>query len=319
MDTKVVTISAAQAGERLDRILAATTDLSRSRLKQLIEAGHVEGPKTDRALDPAHKARVGETYTIHIPPPIAAAPEPHSMALSIIFEDEDIVVIDKPAGLVVHPAPGHHEDTLVNALLAHCGASLSGIGGVRRPGIVHRIDKDTSGLIVAAKNDEAHRHLSELFAQHAVAREYQAVIWGVPSPAEGVVSGNIGRHRTDRKRMAVLEKGGRAAVTHYALEQSFGLGAALVRCRLQTGRTHQIRVHMAAIGHPLIGDPVYGRTTSARRSRLDPAPLAAALTFPRQALHASHLGFPHPRSGALLQWDSSLPQDMRNLINSLAR
>jgi len=215
--------------------------------------------------------------------------------------------------MVVHPAPGNPDNTLVNALIAHCGDSLSGIGGVKRPGLVHRIDKDTSGLVVAAKNDAAHKALSEAFAAHAIEREYRCFVWGLPSPKSGTIEGNIGRHGIDRKRMTIVKSGGKHAVTHYQVTRVFGLGAAELACQLETGRTHQIRVHLAAIGHPLIGDPVYGRVTPSRRKT---HPAAAA--FPRQALHAAVLGFDHPRTGKKLRWETPLPADLVELSVALS-
>jgi 23S rRNA pseudouridine1911/1915/1917 synthase len=218
----------------------------------------------------------------------------------------------------VHPAAGNPDGTLVNALIAHCGESLSGIGGERRPGIVHRIDKETSGLLVAAKNDAAHQALSAAFAAHAIERAYLCLVWGVPSPSAGSIEGNIGRDPKDRKRMAVVARGGKSAHTDYRVLRPFGLAAALVECRLKTGRTHQIRVHMAKIGHPLIGDPTYGKATQARRARLGPAARAAAERFPRQALHAALLGFQHPRTGEYLSWNSESPADFKALEQALA-
>ena len=317
-----VAIADAQAGERLDRALAAARpELSRSRLKALIEQGHLRllGPAGSAATidDPALRVKPGQVFALTLPAAAPAQPVGQTMDLKIAYEDDDLIVIDKPAGLVVHPAPGNPDRTLVNALIAHCGASLSGIGGERRPGIVHRIDKDTSGLIVAAKNDAAHKALSEAFAAHDIERAYLCLVWGVPAPLSGEITGNIGRHPVDRKRMAVVAKGGKHAVTRYRVLKSFGLGAALVECRLLTGRTHQIRVHMAKIGHPLIGDPVYGKPTPARRARLSPAARKAAEGFPRQALHAALLGFRHPRTGEALAWRSELPPDLQALELSL--
>jgi 23S rRNA pseudouridine1911/1915/1917 synthase len=258
-------------------------------------------------------------FTISIPPAREAKPAGQAIALDVIHEDDDLIVINKPAGMVVHPAPGNPDATLVNALIAHCGASLSGIGGELRPGIVHRLDKDTSGLIVAAKNDAAHRTLSAAFAAHDIERAYQAVVWGVPARAHGDIAGNIGRHPVDRKRMAIVKRGGKPALTHYKVMRRFGRGASLVECRLATGRTHQIRVHLAALGHPVIGDPVYGRSTPARQAALEPLSRAAVKDFRRQALHAYLLGFLHPRTGEKLRWEAKLPQDMISLINSLER
>jgi 23S rRNA pseudouridine1911/1915/1917 synthase len=267
--------------------------------------------------DPSYRVKPGEEYELLIPAPEAAEPVGQAIALDIVYEDRDLIVVDKPAGMVVHPAPGNPDNTLVNALIAHCGESLSGIGGVKRPGIVHRIDKDTSGLIVAAKNDPAHQALSAAFAAHHIERAYLCLVWGLPSPLAGEITGNIGRHPVDRKRMAVMSRGGKPAITHYRVLKSFGLGAALVECRLLTGRTHQIRVHMAKIGHPLIGDPVYGKPTAARRGRLSPEARKAAEAFPRQALHATLLGFDHPRTGAHLSWVSESPADFSRLERTL--
>src|SRR5262249_36669035 len=314
------TVTSTEAGERLDRCLAAALpELSRSRLKLLIEQGNLS--KADAAGkvgqtidDPSYRVKPGEEYTLIIPAPEAAEPVGQDIALNIVYEDRDRIVVDKLAGMVVHPAPGSPDNTLVNALIAHCGDSLSGIGGVKRPGIVHRIDKDTSGLIVAAKNDATHQALSEAFADHAIEHEYRCFVWGLPSPKAGTLEGNIGRHGIDRKRMTIVKSGGKHAVTHYQVTKVFGLGAAEVSCRLETGRTHQIRVHLAASGHPLIGDPVYGRVTPARRKA---HPAAAAL--PRQALHAAVLGLNHPRTGKKLRWQSPLPADLVELSHALSK
>ncbi|HWD58941.1 MAG TPA: RluA family pseudouridine synthase [Stellaceae bacterium] len=312
-----VTIAQAAEGERLDRTLQrALPDLSRSRLKQLILSGHVRDDASV-ILDPARKVKGGQTFVVILPEPEDAAPQPQAIPLDIRFEDAHLIVIDKPAGLVVHPAPGNPDGTLVNALIAHCGGSLAGIGGVRRPGIVHRLDKDTSGLIVAAKTELAHRALSADFAARRISRSYAAVVWGVPLPAEGEIEGNIGRSVTNRKKMAVVgARRGKPAVTRYKVERVFADTAALIECRLLTGRTHQIRVHLAARGHPLIGDPVYGGRHGRAPARRGTAAGAAAY-FPRQALHARHLGFRHPESGEYLAFDSDLPADMTSLLDSL--
>jgi 23S rRNA pseudouridine1911/1915/1917 synthase len=312
-------VADAEAGERVDRCLAAAfPELSRSRIKTLIEQGNlrIAGPSGgagETLDDPSYRVKPGQLLTLAVPPPEDAAPRAQAIKLAIVYEDRDLIVIDKPAGMVVHPAPGNPENTLVNALIAHCGNSLSGIGGVKRPGIVHRIDKDTSGLVVAAKNDAAHKALSEAFSTHAIEREYRCFVWGLPSPKSGTIEGNIGRHGIDRKRMTIVKSGGKHAVTHYQVMKVFGLSAAELRCQLETGRTHQIRVHLAAIGHPLIGDAVYGRVTPARRKAL---PAAAA--FPRQALHAAVLGFAHPRTGKTLRWESPLPPDLAALSSALS-
>ena len=312
-------VAAAETGERVDRCLAAAfPELSRSRIKTLIEQGNlrIAGPAGSAAEtldDPSYRVKPGQLLELAVPPPEDAVPRGQAIELDIVYEDRDLIVIDKPAGMVVHPAPGNPENTLVNALIAHCGDSLSGIGGVKRPGIVHRIDKDTSGLVVAAKNDAAHKALSEAFAAHAIEREYRCFVWGLPSPKAGTIEGNIGRHGVDRKRMTIVKSGGKHAVTHYQVTKVFGLSAAELRCQLETGRTHQIRVHLAAIGHPLIGDSTYGRITPARRKAL---PAAAA--FPRQALHAAVLGFAHPRTGKALRWESPLPPDLVALSSALS-
>jgi 23S rRNA pseudouridine1911/1915/1917 synthase len=312
-----VTIDADQGGERLDRALAARLpDLSRSRLKALIEEGRVRcGERT--ISDPSQRVKPGQTFAIILPEPREAKPKAQAIPLVIRYEDDAVIVIEKPAGMVVHPAPGSEEATLVNALIAHCGASLSGIGGVRRPGIVHRLDKDTSGLIVAAKHDAAHRKLAEDFAQRRIERAYLALVWGVPAKASGEIAGSIGRHPTQRKKMTVLARGGKPALTRYRVLKRFGNAASLVECRLATGRTHQIRVHMASIGHPLLGDPVYGRATPARLAALKPAQRQAVAAFKRQALHAYLLGFHHPVTGEALRWEAPPPADLQSLIYSL--
>ena len=310
------------AGERLDRFLAAAlAGFSRSRLKNLVESGQVSLGGA-AVTDPAMRVKPGQVFTLAVPPPETALPEPQAMELDIRFEDEHLLVLDKPAGLVVHPAPGNPDKTLVNALLAHCGESLAGIGGVKRPGIVHRLDKDTSGLMVVAKNDAAHRALARDFAAHAVTRAYQAVVWGVPQPRSGEISGRIGRNPRDRKKMAVVAARGKAAVTRYKVLKVFGAhgskaAVALVECRLATGRTHQIRVHMTAKGHPLIGDPTYGRQSQSRLSALPETAQKAVTGLGRQALHAYLLGFHHPANGEYLEFRSRLPNDISNLIESL--
>jgi len=303
------------AGDRLDRRIAAwLPGLSRSRAKALIEDGRVSllAPDERRATlaDASRKVKAGEIFEIDVPESAPAVPRAQDIALTILHEDTDLIVLDKPAGLVVHPAPGNPDRTLVNALLAHCGDSLSGIGGVRRPGIVHRLDKDTSGVMVVAKNDRAHHALSEQFQAHSVERAYRAVVHGAPIPPVGLIEGNIGRHRTDRKRMAVVVSGGKPAATRYRVLERFGEPtrprASLIEAELLTGRTHQVRVHLAHRGHPLIGDPVYGRGRITRGGNV-PA-------FGRQALHASRLGFLHPRSGAAQRFESPLPKDLEALL-----
>jgi 23S rRNA pseudouridine1911/1915/1917 synthase len=319
-----LTIALEDGGVRLDRALQRQLpELSRTRLKQLILDGRI----TSAGLvlrDPAQRASAGASVVVMLPEPEDPTPAAQAIPLDIRFEDEHLIVIDKPAGMVVHPAPGNPAGTLVNALLAHCGPSLAGIGGVRRPGIVHRLDKDTSGLLVAAKTETAHRALSHDFAARRIARAYGAVVWGVPSPAEGEIVGNIGRSTVNRKKMAVVaDTRGRPAATRYRVEQRYGPHAALIECRLLTGRTHQIRVHLAHIGHPLIGDPAYGTRAGRGVGRTGPAIRtdagAAIASFPRQALHARLLGFTHPASGEPLSFESRLPADLVDLIRNLER
>ncbi|KAF0119300.1 MAG: 23S rRNA pseudouridine synthase [Rhodospirillaceae bacterium] len=307
-----VTVAPEQIGLRLDQ--CGGERLSRSRLKALILAGQVTVEQTT-VREPAHRLRAGQRVCVIVPAPVPARPEPQAIGLAIVYEDADVIVIDKPAGLVVHPAPGTPASTVVNALLAHCGDQLSGVGGVRRPGIVHRLDKDTSGLLVAAKNDLAHHGLAAQFAERRVERAYKAVVWGIPNPSSGMVEGNIGRHPVDRKKMAVVRNGGKPAMTRYWTECIFGRLASLVECRLATGRTHQIRVHMTSVGHPLVGDSVYTRSHLLRSL---PRGAASTLqTFPRQALHAYLIGFCHPRTHERLCFKSTLPFDINELISSL--
>ena len=305
-----------EAGRRLDQFLSdALPGISRSRLKSLIQAGRLTAGGAT-ITEPSYRVKPGQAFTLCVPAPRPATPAAQAIALEIVYEDDDLVVIDKPAGLVVHPAPGNPDATLVNALIAHCGESLSGIGGVQRPGIVHRLDKETSGLLVAAKNDAAHAGLARQFAARSLSRAYLALVWGCPRPSEGEIAGNIGRHPVNRKRMAVLRRGGRAALTRYRVLEIFAGGAAAaVECRLATGRTHQIRVHLAWRGHGVIGDPVYGggRRKGGRRAAL--AEAAAGMT--RQALHARALSFRHPRTGEAMRFESPLPADMTALIAAL--
>ncbi len=305
---------------RLDRFLAdALPDLSRSRIKSLLQDGRVtESGQT--ISDPSYRVKQQAVFQVTVPAPEVATPAPQEIPLTVVYEDADLLVIDKPAGLVVHPGPGQPDGTLVNALLAHCGDSLSGVGGVKRPGIVHRLDKDTSGLIVAAKNDTAHQSLSAQFADRSIDRSYCALVWGVPMPPSGRVEGNIGRHPRDRKKMSVVAPPrGKSAATNYRLMQRFGEAASLVECRLESGRTHQIRVHLTHIGFPIIGDPVYGRGTSARKNALSKqaAQLTGALN--RQALHAAVIGFQHPQTGERLKFSSELPRDMKRIVSVLKR
>ncbi|MDP4004409.1 RluA family pseudouridine synthase [Methylobacterium sp. NEAU K] len=313
----------AEGGVRLDRALVALfPDLSRARLQDLVRAGRVRRDGAS-VRDPALKVAAGARIALEIPPPAAAEPVAEAVDLVIAYEDDDLVVIDKPAGLVVHPAPGHESGTLVNALIAHCGASLSGIGGVRRPGIVHRLDKDTSGLIVVAKNDAAHRGLTAQFADHGrtgpLERSYAAIVWGEPQPRIGTIRASLARSRYNREKIAVVsDESGRHAVTHYAVVETYG-EAALVRCRLETGRTHQIRVHLDHRGHPLLGDPVYGGAFRTKAARLGTDARDALTSLGRQALHAELLGFSHPRTGETLRFESPVPPDMAALIAALAK
>jgi 23S rRNA pseudouridine1911/1915/1917 synthase len=307
-----LTVPSESAGLRLDRALAlAIPTLSRERLKALIGQGQVSGPDGQPWRDPARRLAGGEAFAVTVPAPAPAEAPAQAIALSVAYEDAHLIVIDKPAGLVVHPACGHADGTLVNALLHHCQGQLSGIGGVARPGIVHRIDKDTSGLLVAAKTDPAHEGLARQFKAHSVERLYRAVALGWPRLAAGRVESWLARAPGDRRRVVSVEQGqGKYAVTHWRVVERLA-GAALVEARLETGRTHQVRVHMASIGHPLVGDATYGK--GAARA------LGAAHGFARQALHAATLGFDHPVTGARLRFEAPMPRDMMDLVAALAR
>lgn len=317
-----VTIPDEHNNARLDRALAALLpDVSRSRLKALIEAGDVTLDKkitTDASL----KVKSGQTATLIIPPPAAAEPEAQDIPLDIVYEDDDLLVLNKPAGLVVHPAAGHHDGTLVNALLHHCADSLSGIGGVKRPGIVHRLDKDTSGLMLVAKNDAAHASLSSQLSDRTMSRTYHAIVWGVPQPPKGRVAAPINRNPHDRLRQAVRPDG-RFAATNYKTLETFGNTATLMECKLETGRTHQIRVHMAHIKHNVVGDPLYGIQKTAIAAHLKRANITGKkadtiVGFPRQALHAFELTFKHPVTGKAMTFNAPAPDDMKALIKALA-
>lgn len=310
--TEIISGVVTEAG-RLDKLLAEASGLSRERVKSLIAQGRVEiaGTPIDQ---PSAKIPAGAAFSIHVPPPADAQASPQDIPLVFPYEDEHLIVVDKPAGLVVHPAAGNPDGTLVNALLHHCRGNLSGIGGVARPGIVHRIDKDTSGLLVVAKSDAAHEGLAKQFADHSIERVYRALVAGHPSPSKGTISARIGRSDRNRKKMAVLADSssrGKHAITHYKVLETLD-NCALTECRLETGRTHQVRVHMASIGHPLLGDPVYGKTPTPLR------PLLKSLNFSRQALHAAVLGFIHPLTGDQLRFSSDLPPDMKELIDQTA-
>ena len=332
----VLVVNDEDSGARLDKWLSdALPGFTRSRLKALIEGGALarDGAAFD---DPSWKVRAGETYRLTPPPVEPATPRPEAIALDIRYEDADLVVLNKPAGLVVHPAAGNWTGTLVNALIAHCGASLSGVGGVARPGIVHRLDKDTSGLMVVAKNDAAHQALTRAFSVHDIERAYLAVAVGCPRPGVGTIDQPLARGGGDRKKVVTVPEDSerpdaRHAVTHYRVLEAYGRGraklpgdalASLVECRLETGRTHQIRVHLAHIGHPLIGDPLYGRGPGLAGLRpVDPAAEAAIgvlAAFRRQALHAGILGFAHPSTGEDLRFEASPPEDFTRLTTALA-
>jgi len=309
-------VAADEAGQRLDRWLSThLPDLSRTRIKALIESG---GAQADGAAlsDASAKVKAGMAISLTVPDSTPPIPVGQDIPLDILYEDDDLIVLNKPPGLVVHPAPGSPDRTLVNALLAHCGQDLSGIGGVKRPGIVHRLDKDTSGIMVVAKNDMAHHGLAKQFECHSIDRAYLALVWGCPSPSSGVIEGAIGRSPTNRKKMAVVARGGKSALTRYKVVRPLLGGAvSLVECRLATGRTHQIRVHLTSIGHPLIGDDTYGG--GGRPSRVTPLPAAVKdrlTSFHRQALHAFILGFDHPRTGEHLIFEQEIPMDLTGLI-----
>jgi 23S rRNA pseudouridine1911/1915/1917 synthase len=317
--TTAIRVDETDHGQRLDRVLALhLPGLSRTRVKRLIESGYVTAAGA-AIHDPALRVKRDQNFVVILPQDENAALEAQPIALDIRFEDAHLIVIDKPAGMVVHPAPGNPNGTLVNALLGHCGASLSGIGGIRRPGIVHRLDKDTSGLMVVAKTEAAHHALSRDFAARRIDRAYAAFVWGVPAPAMGEIAGNIGRSAINRKKMAIVREGkGKPALTFYRVERVFQAHASLLECRLATGRTHQIRVHLAHCGHPLIGDRVYGTRAGRFVARAGPIGSWVA-AFPRQALHARLLGFTHPIDKRKLDFDSPLPADLKELARSLER
>ena len=310
---------------RLDAWLAGQVpDLGRNRVKRLILEGHVAvGGRT--IVEPKRAVKPGETVVLDLPPPVAAEPEAEAIPLVVVYEDDALIVIDKPAGLVVHPAAGNRTGTLVNALIAHCGDSLSGIGGVARPGIVHRLDKDTSGLMVVAKTDHAHRSLAAQFADHGrtgpLERGYIAFVWGVPSRSAGTIEAALGRSTRNREKIEIRRSGGREAITHYEVAERYGPqdrpAAAMIECRLETGRTHQIRVHLAFIGHPVIGDRLYGSGFATKAAALPEPARATVAAFPRQALHAYLLGFEHPDTGEEMRFESELPQDISELRQAL--
>ncbi|MBR5130303.1 MAG: RluA family pseudouridine synthase [Alphaproteobacteria bacterium] len=305
-------VSSQDKGTRLDKFLsAAFSDLSRNQIIRLINEENIY--RIDENIpvtEPDYKVKEGEQYTLTPPNAIPAIPQAENIALDILYEDDDLLVVNKPAGLVVHPGAGNHSGTLVNALLAHCHETLSGIGGVKRPGIVHRIDKDTSGILVVAKNDFTHIRLSEQFEHHSIERVYDAFVWGYVRNLTGVITGNIGRSPTNRQKMAIVKTGGKHATTHYERISVFGQGlASHIKCILETGRTHQIRVHMASLGHSLIGDQIYGIPNKNTPEEIK--------YFPRQALHAGLLGFTHPRTQERMTFETPIPEDMEQLLTLL--
>jgi 23S rRNA pseudouridine1911/1915/1917 synthase len=326
--SETVTVAVEQDG-RIDRVLAARIpSLSRSRLKALILDGQVSIQETNNArtiLDPASPVKSGDTISVNLPAPEEATPQGEDIPLNIVYEDDALIVIDKPKGLVVHPSAGHASGTLVNALIAHCGDSLSGIGGVKRPGIVHRLDKDTTGLLIVAKNDKAHRALSKQFADHGregpLERGYLAFVWGAPDRPKGTIDAPLDRHPHSREKRTVRE-GGREAITHWQLLETFNGKdgkpvASLITCTLETGRTHQIRVHLAHIGHPILGDATYGTGFKTKAARLPDQAREALAALGRQALHAYLLGFEHPETGEFMEFKSALPPDLAALHQAL--
>jgi 23S rRNA pseudouridine1911/1915/1917 synthase len=321
-------VDEAEAGTRLDKLLAQrVASLSRARIQALIRSGNVQGPGGATIGDGSHRVKPGEVFIISVPEPEPAEPAPEAMELQVLHEDRDVIVIDKPAHLVVHPGAGHSSGTLVNALIAHCGASLSGVGGVKRPGIVHRLDKGTSGLLVVAKNDAAHQSLSEQFAAHGtdgrMHRAYFALVWGKPIRPRGSISARLQRSKTNRTKIAVVKgEAGRHAVTHYEVVETVATGAgpvSLLRLVLETGRTHQIRVHLAHVGHPVLGDCTYASGFKAKAEKLGEEARAALAALDRQALHAAELGFEHPRSGKPMRFESPLPADMQAFLDALRK
>ena len=310
-------ITESEKNIRLDKFLAQKLpEISRSQIQRLIEAGNVLNEDVIIS-DNSYKTAIGDTYQIIIPPAQDALPKAENIPLDVIYEDNDLIVINKPTGMTVHPAPGAYNGTLVNALLFHCKDNLSGIGGVKRPGIVHRIDKETSGLLVVAKNDKAHQGLSEQFAEHSIERTYWAIVYGVPQELSGRIEGNIARSNTDRKKMTIAQERGKPAITNYKTLKIFKMAASLIQCNLETGRTHQIRVHMSSLGHSLVGDKVYVKNK--KSSILLPPDIKKYVNeFPRQALHSKSLGFIHPCTKEYMHFDSELPSDLHSLVDKLS-
>lgn len=303
-------------GKRIDKFLSdCFADISRSQIQRLIALGNVTCDE-DTIGDNSFKVKEGDVYQLLVPPAAEAEPQPQDIPLDIVYEDEDIIVVNKPAGMTVHPAPGAYDGTLVNALLFHC-KDLSGIGGVKRPGIVHRIDKDTSGLLVVAKNDAAHQHLCAQFAEHSIERTYYAIVFGLPNPTNGKVDADIGRSPYDRKKMAVVQKNGKHAVTHYQTIENFKGEASLIKCNLETGRTHQIRVHMSRLGCNLVGDQLYVKAKKISNKAIEAEKREFFNNFPRQALHAKSLGFIHPKTQQFVSFSSEFPRDFNELLEEL--
>jgi 23S rRNA pseudouridine1911/1915/1917 synthase len=312
-----ITAAAEDAGQRIDRFLADQLGgISRSRIKTLIDEGRLSGA-SGPVTQAAEPVKAGATYILDMPAPIPATPLPQVIPFPILYEDDDLIVLDKPAGLVVHPAPGNLDGTLVNALLAHCGPGFTGIGAERRPGIVHRLDKDTSGVMVVAKTQLASDALTTAFATRDLDRSYIALVWGLPQPLAGEIEGAIGRDQRDRKRMAVVDRGGKLALTRYRTMRAFQTSLALLECRLATGRTHQIRVHLASKGYPIVGDPLYLRRVPNAAKTVNQPLRGQLLDFPRQALHAASLGFKHPRTGRAISFEAALPADMQALLRDV--
>jgi 23S rRNA pseudouridine1911/1915/1917 synthase len=314
-----ITATTEHSAQRIDRFLADSLGtISRSRVKTLIDEGRLRDD-TRRVTQPAEPVRAGATYILELPPPSPPTPRPQSIPFPILYEDADLIVLDKPAGLVVHPAPGNLDGTLVNALLAHCGPGFTGIGAERRPGIVHRLDKDTSGIMVVAKTQLANDALTTAFASRDLDRAYTALVWGLPQPLAGEIEGAIGRDKRDRKRMAVADRGGKPALTRYTTMRAWQTCLALLECRLASGRTHQIRVHFSSKGHPIVGDPLYLRRIPTVAKGISQPLRGRLLDFPRQALHAVSLGFKHPRTGRLIKFEAALPADMQALLDEVER
>lgn len=303
-------------GLRLDKFLVKCfPEISRSQIQRNIDDGNVTCDEIIMG-NCSYKVKEGESFTLSVSEAVDADPEPQDIDLPILYQDDDIAVVNKPAGMVVHPAPGAWDNTMVNALLFHCN-NLSGIGGVKRPGIVHRIDKETSGILVVAKNDNAHKFLSEQFAEHSIERTYYAVCFGVPNSMKGIIEGDIGRSPYDRKKMAIVSKGGKRAVTHYQVVENFANEASLIKCNLETGRTHQIRVHLSSLGHNLLGDKLYVKSKKISNKNISENIKNFANNFSRQALHAKSLGFIHPKTKEKMFFEAEIPEDMQQLINVL--